>query len=120
MFSTANIIKTNACKHRQVVKQSPHALSSPWLVYENMARVKRFVDSVGYTGPLTIGGDCTKVRARLAFSTDYGSHILGSILPLNECEVDEPEEIDTVIAKIKRKKGIATQTRAVIVKVNRH
>lgn len=82
-----------------------------------MARMKRLMDSVQYTGPISIAGDCTKVRACLTFSTDFGSHILGSTLPLEQVEVDEPEDIDRVIAFIKRKSAQATQTRAIIAKV---
>jgi hypothetical protein len=44
---------------------------------------------------------------------------LGAIfLPLEECEVDETEDIDEVIADIKKKKAIASQTRAIVAKVS--
>ncbi|KIM79427.1 hypothetical protein PILCRDRAFT_10263 [Piloderma croceum F 1598] len=43
---------------------------------------------------------------------------LGAIfLPLEECEVDETEDIDEVIANIKKKKAIASQTRAIVAKI---
>ncbi|KAF7972503.1 hypothetical protein HWV62_17876 [Athelia sp. TMB] len=102
---------------RRLVSHSPDALACPYIVYENMARVKRLIDSVQYIGPISIAGDCTKVRARLAFSTDFGSHILGSTLPLDQVEVEEPEDIDRVIADIKQRKAQATQTRAIIAKI---
>lgn len=71
-----------------------------------------------FCGAITIAADCTKVRARLTYSTDFGSHILGSVLPLEECEVNETEDIDDVIAHIKKNKGFASQARAIIAKVS--
>jgi hypothetical protein len=53
----------------------------------------------------------------LTYSTDFDSHILGSVLPLDECMVDKTEDIDDVIGHIKKKKVIASQLRAMIVKV---
>jgi hypothetical protein len=73
-----------------------------------------------FCGAITVAADCTKVHACLTYSTDFGSHILGSVLPLNECEVDETEDIDEVIGCIKKKKAIMAQTRAIIAKVTLH
>jgi hypothetical protein len=64
-----------------LVARSDDSLQQPHLVFENMARVKRLMKPVNYTGPLSFGGDCTKVRQRLAYSNDFGSHVLGSVLP---------------------------------------
>ena len=61
-----------------------------------------------------------RVRQQLSYSMDFGSHVLGSLLPLEECKVDEPEEIDGIIANIKKKKAIASQTRAIVGKVRTH
>ena len=83
-----------------------------------MARVKRLVDAVKFKGPLATASDCTKVKKRLSYSNDFGSHILGSVLPLEECEVEEGEEIDDVIKEIKKRKAMASQTRAIIIKVS--
>ncbi|KAF8060260.1 hypothetical protein FPV67DRAFT_1632538 [Lyophyllum atratum] len=102
---------------RALVANTEDVLQNPYLIYENFARVKRFVDMVKYTGPVAIGSDCTKVRARLTYSTDYGGHILGSILPLDACEVDDTEDIDKIIKKVKSKKALATQVRAVLAKI---
>jgi hypothetical protein len=102
---------------RTLVANSEDSLQSPLLQFENIARLKRLMDSKGYSGPISIGGDCTKVRARLTYSNDFGSHVLGSILPLDECEVHETEDIDKVIDHIKRKKATASQTRAIMAKV---
>ncbi|KAF9245412.1 hypothetical protein BU15DRAFT_41271 [Melanogaster broomeanus] len=101
---------------RTLVANSEDALSNPELVFENVARVKRFVDAIKYCGPVAVGGDCTKVRPRLTYSNDYGSHIIGSVLPLNECEVDDGDDIENVIKKVKDAKAIASQVRAIIIK----
>jgi hypothetical protein len=106
------------CQRRSLVANSEDALQIPLLVYANMAWVLHLVKSVNFRGAIIISSDCTKVCARLAYSTDFGSHILGSVLPLEECKVDDTEDIDKVIAEIKAKKAIASQTRAIIVKVS--
>jgi hypothetical protein len=93
-------------------------LSNPYLIFENVARVKRLVDSVGFTGGIAVDGDCTKVCQRLSFSTDFGSHVLGSVLPLDQCRVDESEDIDAVISEIKKRKAMASQTRAIVAQVS--
>ena len=73
-----------------------------------------------FSGAITVAADCTKVRARLTYLTDFGSHILGSTLPLDECAVEEMENIDEVIGHIKKKKAIASQMRAIITEVISH
>jgi hypothetical protein len=76
------------------------------------------MDSIKYSGPVAVAGDCTKVRPRLTYSNDFGSHILGSTLPLDECEIDDEDDIDDAISKIKKKKAIASQVRAILIKVS--
>ena len=83
-----------------------------------MARFKHLADQVKYTGPVSIGGDCTKLHQRLSYSNDFGSHVLGSVLPMDQCEVRDAEDIDTAIDRIKNQKAMATQVRAIMVKVN--
>jgi hypothetical protein len=82
--------------------------------------VKRLVDAIKYKGPVAFGGDCIKLKARLTYSTEFGAHILGSVLPLNEVEVDDADDINDVIEHIKRKKAQATQVRAMLVRVSLH
>ena len=82
-----------------------------------MARVKRLMDSLKYSGPVAVAGDCTKVRQRLTYSNDFGSHILGSVLPLSETSVDATEDIDCKVREILDKGLLAKQVRAVMVKV---
>lgn len=103
---------------RTLTAKSVDALQNPALIYENVARVKRLVDSIKYTGPIAIAGDCTKVRARLTYSNDFGSHVLGSTLPLDKCEVDSSDDIDEIIERIASQGVLATQVRAILVKVH--
>ncbi|KAH7911457.1 hypothetical protein BJ138DRAFT_1126007 [Hygrophoropsis aurantiaca] len=102
---------------RTLVAKSADALQNPSLIFENVARVKRLADCVEYTGPVAIAGDCTKVRARLAYSNDFGGHIIGSTLALDKCQVNEIEDIDEIIETIKKHKAQATQVRAILVKI---
>ncbi|KAJ6543068.1 hypothetical protein B0H19DRAFT_1268241 [Mycena capillaripes] len=102
---------------RSLVSNHEDALKNPNLIFENVARVKRFMDSIKYTGPVAVAGDCTKVRPRLTYSNDFGSHILGSTLPLEECKIDDEDDIDDVISKIKKKKAVASQVRAILIKI---
>ncbi|KAJ7812191.1 hypothetical protein B0H14DRAFT_3753374 [Mycena olivaceomarginata] len=102
---------------RSLVAKSEDALTNPYLVYENMARVRRLINTLNYTGPVAVAGDCTKVRSRLTYCHDYGGHILGSVLPFEETIVEDPKEIDAVIAKITKAKAQASQVRAILVKV---
>ena len=108
------------CIIRTLVANSEDCLQNPLLQFQNVAQLKRLMDSRSYSGPVSIGGNCTKVQARLTYSNDFGSHVLGSILPLEECEGHETEDIDKVIAHIKGKKVTASQTRAIMAKVQDH
>jgi hypothetical protein len=103
---------------RALTAKSVDAMQNPSLIYEHMARVKLLVDSIKYTGPIAIAGDCTKVRARLTYSHDFGSHILGSTLPLDKCEVDSSDDIDEIIEKIAKQGARDTQIRAILAKVS--
>lgn len=75
------------------------------------------MDSIKYTGPVALAGDCTKVRARLMFSNDYGSHILGSTLTLDEVAVKDTNDIEDVVERVTREKKFASQVRAILIKV---
>ncbi|KAJ6503931.1 hypothetical protein C8R45DRAFT_924266 [Mycena sanguinolenta] len=81
---------------RALVPKSADALHNPYLIFENMARVKRLVDSIKYSGPVAVAGDCTKVRKRLTFSNDFGGHILGSVWALENCIAEDPDDIERV------------------------
>ncbi|KAF9548288.1 hypothetical protein CPC08DRAFT_729533 [Agrocybe pediades] len=102
---------------RTLVSSSENALQNPYLIFDNMAHVKRYVDSIKYKGPIIVGSDCTKVRKRLNYSTQHGSHILGTIFPLHEVEVDNQEDIDEIVNRAMKEKAHATQARAIIAKI---
>lgn len=105
----------------RLVANTEDALQNPALIYENVVRVKRLVDVLIDRYPFLlfvfIAIDCTKVRARLSYSNAFGSHVLGSTLPLAETAVNSAEDIETVIEKIKAADAVATQVRAIVVKV---
>ncbi|KAJ7147344.1 hypothetical protein C8R46DRAFT_1359850 [Mycena filopes] len=102
---------------RSLIPKSADALQNPYLIYENMARVKRLADSIHYTGPVAVAGDCTKVRKRLAYSNDFGGHILGSIWELKDCIAEDPADIERVINAIAKAKAQASQVRAILIKI---
>ena len=106
--------------NRALVANSEDALWDPYLSWDNMLQLAHLIKAMKFSGAITVTADCTKVRAHLTYSTDFGSHILGSTLPLDECAVEETEDIDEVIGHIKKKKAIASQTRAIITKVISH
>ncbi|KAJ7212037.1 hypothetical protein GGX14DRAFT_393664 [Mycena pura] len=99
---------------RTLVARSEDALQNPMLIFENIARL---ADSIKYTGPVAVAGDCTKVRKRLTYSTDFGGHILGGVLPLQECVALDRDDIEQVIERIQKAKAEATQVRAILVKI---
>ena len=83
-----------------------------------MARVKRLVDAFPTDpGPLAFSSDCTKVRQHVSYSTDFGSYILGSTLPLDDCKVSSSNDIDRIVARIQDEKAYAKQCRAILAKV---
>ncbi|KAF7321180.1 hypothetical protein HMN09_00206400 [Mycena chlorophos] len=102
-----------------LVANSEDALQNPYLIFENVARVKRLADRLGYAGPVCSAGDCTKVRQRLTFSSAYGGHVLGSVLPLDDCIAETPEDIDKSVAKAVQDKTLASQVRAILIKIPR-
>ncbi|OSC98921.1 hypothetical protein PYCCODRAFT_1396354 [Trametes coccinea BRFM310] len=102
---------------QKVVKRSPDVLSKPDLDFDNVARVKRLMDSLKYRGPVAVAGDCTKVRQRLSYSNDHGSHILGSTLSLDDCVIDEVDDITRIVARVRSEKKFASQVRAILVKI---
>ncbi|KAJ7827674.1 hypothetical protein B0H14DRAFT_2814178 [Mycena olivaceomarginata] len=102
---------------RALVAKSEDALQNPFLIFENMARVKRLADTIHYSGPVAVAGDCTKVRKRLTFSNDFGGHILGSVWSLTDCIAEDTDDIRRVIDEVTKAKAEATQVRAILVKV---
>ncbi|KAJ3860384.1 hypothetical protein EV359DRAFT_49199, partial [Lentinula novae-zelandiae] len=97
--------------------RSVDALQNPYLVFENMARVKQYYDSLKYSGPVIAASDCTKVKKRLNFSVQFGCHILGTMMSLQEVEVDSVEDIDEIVEQAVKGGSLATQVCAVMIKV---
>ncbi|KAF9526823.1 hypothetical protein CPB83DRAFT_837122 [Crepidotus variabilis] len=97
--------------------KSGNSLRNPALIFENVARVKRYVDLVNYTGPVFKASDATKVRKRLNYSAKLGAHVLGTIFDLSEVEVENAKSIDNIVKRTAKEKAFATQTRAIIAKV---
>lgn len=58
------------------------------------------------------------VRKRLTYSNDFGSHVLGSVLPLTDCHVEDTKDIEEVINRISKDDKLASQSRAMLVKVH--
>ncbi|KAJ4480786.1 hypothetical protein C8R41DRAFT_771229 [Lentinula lateritia] len=105
-------------RHLQTLRaKSADALQNPYLIFENVARAKRYYDSISYLGPVIAGSDCTKVKKRMNFSTSFGCHILGTTMPLQMVEVDSAEDINEIVDQVVSEKTLATQARAVIMKV---
>ncbi|KAF7293649.1 hypothetical protein MIND_01144800 [Mycena indigotica] len=84
--------------------------------FREFGTVKRLVTAIKYNGPVCVAGDCTKVRTRLTYSSEFGGHILGSVLPLEECIAETPDDIDNIISKIIKSKTQASQVRAILIK----
>ncbi|ETW75570.1 hypothetical protein HETIRDRAFT_456138 [Heterobasidion irregulare TC 32-1] len=103
--------------YKTLVSNSKDVLQNPDLVFENIARVKRFADHRQYTGPIAFAGDCTKVRPRLAYSSHFGGYILGSTLPLDECKIKHSDDIDRLVQRAKAEKAIASQVRVIMSKL---
>ncbi|KAJ3727641.1 hypothetical protein C8R42DRAFT_620753 [Lentinula raphanica] len=105
-------------RHLQTLRaKSVDAMQNPYLIFENVARFKRYYDSCVYSGPVIAGSDCTKVKKRLNFSVQFGRHILGSTMPLEMVEVDCAEDIDEIVDQIVSENTLATQVRAVMMKI---
>ncbi|TFK58820.1 hypothetical protein BDN72DRAFT_949631 [Pluteus cervinus] len=102
---------------RSLMARSTDSLKNPALTYENVARVKRYADSISYCGPILVAGDNTKVKKRLNFSNDYGAHVLGTTYELSEVEVDNAADIDEIVNRTTKNNAFATQVRAIIAKI---
>ncbi|KZW01192.1 hypothetical protein EXIGLDRAFT_760954 [Exidia glandulosa HHB12029] len=102
---------------RTLTANSDDTMHNPALRFENIARFKRFVDTVKWRGPIVKAGDCTKVKPRLTYSNEFGGHILGSVLDLNSCEVDVADDIDTVMKRVRDADATANQCRAILLSI---
>ena len=101
-----------------LVAKSEDSLQNPQLTFKNMARFKCLANSLKHVGPVAIARDCTKLHQQLSYLNNFGSHVLSSVLPMEECEVGDTEDVNTAIDHIKNQKGMATQVHAIMAKIN--
>jgi hypothetical protein len=92
-------------------------LTNPTLCFENVARFKRFLDSVGYNGPIAAMSDNTKLRPRLRYSSQMGC-IIGSTFSNNETNINTYDDITITINKIKENNTVAKYVKAYILQVS--
>ncbi|CAG8810808.1 42525_t:CDS:2, partial [Gigaspora margarita] len=96
---------------------SEDMLTDPTLCFENVAQFKRFLDSVGYDGPIAAMTDNTKLKPRLQYSSRMGC-IVGSTLSNNETNIKTYNDISVIINKIKENNVVAKYIRAYILQVS--
>ena len=75
-------------------------LTDPTLCFENVARFKRFLDSIGYDGPIAAITDNTKLKPHLRYSSQMGC-IIGSTFSNNEANITTYDDIPITINNIK-------------------
>ncbi|POG77253.1 hypothetical protein GLOIN_2v1747656 [Rhizophagus irregularis DAOM 181602=DAOM 197198] len=101
---------------RRLRSNSEDILTDPTLCFENVARFKRFLDSIGYDGPIAAMSDNTKLKPRLRYSSQMGC-IIGSTFSVNETSIKTYNDIPLVINKIKENNSIAKYVRVYILQV---
>jgi hypothetical protein len=87
------------------------------LSYENFVKVAHAIHKLKWTGPVICMTDCTKIKPKIAYSSELGC-IVGSTLSYNEAQVNNYQDISTLIQKIKDNNQIATQVRVIALKVH--
>ncbi|CAB4438414.1 unnamed protein product [Rhizophagus irregularis] len=86
-------------------------LTNPELCFENVARFKRLIDTIGYDSPIVAMTDNTKLKERLRYSPILGC-IIGSTLSKEETIINVYSDIPSTINKIKEENAIAKDVRA--------
>ncbi|PKC03807.1 hypothetical protein RhiirA5_379876 [Rhizophagus irregularis] len=86
--------------------QSDLAINNPSICFENMAKFRKFLNSINYDVPIAASSDNTKLEEKLRYSASLNT-ILGSVLPLQETLVSSYNEIDTIVKKIQANNAIA-------------
>ncbi|GBC43478.2 hypothetical protein GLOIN_2v1747656 [Rhizophagus irregularis DAOM 181602=DAOM 197198] len=81
-------------------------LTDPNLCFENVAQFKRFLNSIGYDGPIAAMTDNTKLKLRLRYSSQMGC-IIGSTFSNNETNIKTYNDISITIDKIKKNNAVA-------------
>ncbi|CAI2190875.1 17376_t:CDS:2, partial [Funneliformis geosporum] len=103
----------NICVQRA---QSDLALDDPSICFENMAKFRKFLNSINYDRPIAASTDNTKLEEKLRYSASLDA-ILGSILLLQETLVSSYDEIDTIVKKIQTNNAIAKYVHIYILQV---
>ena len=94
-------------------------MDSPYLTKHNVERLAKDLAARNLTGtPIVLSMDCTVLRGRLLHCSEFGSHILGSVAPLEELEVKKRDDIDRIIQNTVKAKQLANQVRVLIGKVS--
>ncbi|CAB4491852.1 unnamed protein product [Rhizophagus irregularis] len=96
--------------------QSDLAIDDPSICFENMAKFRKFLNSINYDGPIAASTDNTKLEEKLRYSASLGA-ILGSTFPLQETLISSYGEIDTIVKKIQTNNAIAKYVRVYILQV---
>jgi hypothetical protein len=112
-----------------MAQQHGERMASPCLDIETFRAFKAQCDRLGYTGPVLLATDCTKVSARLpswsrktelaiiqvsgavGWNTIYsgrdeegrrvGGHVVGSSMPWNLCYAESSDKINGILDHIK-------------------
>ncbi|CAG8854125.1 3772_t:CDS:1, partial [Gigaspora margarita] len=88
-------------------------INNPDLCYENIVHFKRFLDTLHYNGPVLAMTNCTKLKARLQYSSSLGC-IVGSTLNRNHCKIETYNDIYNKISDIKQKNAVTKYVRAYV------
>jgi hypothetical protein len=91
-------------------------LTNPELCYENVACVKRLIDTINYNGLICAMTDNTKLKPQLRYSHNLGC-IIGLILSNKEMTVNIYNNISKIINNVKSENGIAKNVHAYILQV---
>jgi hypothetical protein len=86
---------------------------------------------LGYSGPVSLATDCSKLPERVVFTSTFapmaeedgkkvrvGGHLLGSTLPFDECYVADQTEFDALIKRIKDEKLLSKSVRLITLRVS--
>ena len=94
-------------------------MDSPRLTEHNVGRLLDDLKACYNTAiPITSAMDCTVLKGGLSYCAEFGSHILGSVAPLDDVEVKTREDIDRIIKETVDKNLLASQVRVLIGKVS--
>ncbi|KIJ34457.1 hypothetical protein M422DRAFT_263420 [Sphaerobolus stellatus SS14] len=107
--------------HRQlhsITAKNESKMDGPDLSLHNIQQLVNMANRSGYKGiPVVLDIDCTVVKRDLSHCSEFGSHPLGSLLPLEETTVKHPDDIDRLIQQVVDEKARASQVRTLAGKI---